>query len=155
MFILCSLKKDNRLNIVDSTAVLSTCKEGQKVWDSLSLGRYLQSNLSYNSMSKTVFGRIFRCFGSFTSLIKSRLPLVLLHAGEQRCGIWSGTRPFRLSLLTVLWLPTWQCPTPASLALRSSSTSVSGGEHACRVLFCWAQWSAVPCVIPALPPPHQ
>lgn len=132
VFILCSLKKGNRLNIVDSTAVLSTCKEEQKVWDSLSLGKYLQSNLSYNLMPKTVIRRIFRCFGSFTSLIKSRLPLLLLHAGEQRCGIWSGTRPFSLSLLTVVW----QCPTPVSLALRSSSTSVSGGEHACRALFC-------------------
>ena len=106
VFILCSLKKGNRLNIVDSTAVLSTRKEGQKVWDDLPLGKYFQGNLSYNLMSQTVIGRIFRCFGSCTLLMESRLLLLLLHAGEQHHGIQNGIRPLSLSLLTVVWLPT-------------------------------------------------
>lgn len=137
MFILCSLKNatDWVLLIVPQCSVLA--RRGRRS----GMIFYWETNL----MCKTVIWRTFRYFWSCTSLIKSRLPSLPLHAGEQCRGTQGGARPS----LCHCWL--W-C---GSLWVAFMASSFASGEDVLAEPWPTGHGGDVPCVASVFPPPHQ
>lgn len=126
------LKKGNRLSIVDSTAMLSTCKEGQKVWDDLLLANYFQNNsLHFDVQNKGLkdFDVLWKLY--FTDCKQTFFSDPPCWGAVPRYPGWGQT--FTLSLLAVAWV---LC---VALLIRLR------GGHTCRVLTHWAWWWCAMC----------